>query len=681
MHGKTTLRYIIRLGLAFSLPVLIFIVSLFVPFRAYASGVVTDCSSEADLRAKLTGGGLVTFNCGLAPVTISLTTTDIAGSHLTITETTTIRGGGLITLQGNGSARILNVDNNTLILDGLTLSNGRALTSSPNDAGGALRIVNSSVVTIAESTLSNNQADFLGGAIFADNSKLNIRHSSLFDNQARFGGAIYIRTLSNPGSMAKATIINSAIISNTATDGDGGAIRTFDTELTIVNSTLSNNRALEVSGGLPGGDGGGISVSGSIGSSITLITNTTIYSNFASINGGGIQADSGSGNVKNTIVARNVATTTNVANCSSASLLSNGNNIDSGNGCNFSAGSDLPNTDPLLGPLANNGGNTFTHAPLPGSPAINTADNTACAAAPVSNVDQRGVLRPQGVTCDIGAVEATAGLSLSKSSFNQGGDPVQPGERITYTISITNIGTLTVTGGVISDSVPVHTSFVPGSIKLEPTGAGVEGVDPPTLVSGLTITANESVTVSYAVVLNTPLPNQTQIVNTASVTSNEVSLTQSSSVTDTVVSTPTLSIEKSSLDANGGLLTPGDTLTYTIIIRNNGTANATGGVISDSLPANTSFVPGSIVLKPLGAGPIGSAPPALASGLTITANQGLTLTYAVVVDSPLPDQTKIVNTASVTSNEVSLPQTSTVTDTVSSLEVYYLPVIHKNSVP
>ncbi|MBE7554346.1 MAG: DUF11 domain-containing protein [Anaerolineales bacterium] len=142
-----------------------------------------------------------------------------------------------------------------------------------------------------------------------------------------------------------------------------------------------------------------------------------------------------------------------------------------------------------------------------------------------------------------------------------------------------------------------------------------------------------------------------------------------------------MSIQKSSLDGNGGLLAPGDTLTYTIVVANNGTANATGGLISDPLPANTSFVPGSIVLNPSGAGLFGSNPPTLASDLTITAGQRITLTYGVKVNSPLPDQTKIVNTASVTSSEVGLVQSSTVTDTVTSQQNTYLPVIHKNSGP
>ncbi|MBE7554345.1 MAG: DUF11 domain-containing protein [Anaerolineales bacterium] len=615
MTTRTLSTYIIRLQAILSLLVLVFTVSLLTPMLAYADGEVTNCANDTDLHAKLAGGGVVTFNCASTPATILLTTADLPGSsYINITQTPTISGGGLITLQGNGGARIFNVDSSTLVLDGLTISNGQA-----NNYGGALQVVNAGVVTITASTLVNNQATNLGGAVAAANSELNIINSTLFNNRAGVGGAIYIAQSTGVG---KAAIINSTIYSNTASDGVGGGIRSYDARLTLANSTLSNNRALEDIGVEPGGNGGAIAVSGT-GSSITLITNTTIFSNFASINGGGIQADSGSGSgsIKNSVVAGNVATTTNVANCNSASIISNGNNIDSGNGCNFIASGDLPNTDPLLGPLANNGGTTLTHALLPGSPAVNAADNTACAADPIKNVDQRGVLRPQGAFCDIGAVEETSSLAIAKSSVNQGGEPIQPGERITYTISVTNTSSLTATDGVISDTLPANTSFVTDSITLSPLSAGTKGSTPPTLASNLTITAGQSITVTYAVTVNTPLPNQTQIVNTASVTSSEVSQAQTSTVTDTVTSVPALSIQKSSLDGNGGLLAPGDTLTYTIVVANNSsTANATGGLISDPLPVNTTFVPGSIVLNPSGAGTRFHTP-TLASNLTITAGQ------------------------------------------------------------
>jgi len=55
--------------------------------------------------------------------------------------------------------------------------------------------------------------------------------------------------------------------------------------------------------------------------------------------------------------------------------------------------------------LQNNGGPTQTMALGPGSAAIDAADDATCAADPVNNLDQRGVTRPQGLHCDIGAVE------------------------------------------------------------------------------------------------------------------------------------------------------------------------------------------------------------------------------------------------------------------------------------
>ncbi len=63
------------------------------------------------------------------------------------------------------------------------------------------------------------------------------------------------------------------------------------------------------------------------------------------------------------------------------------------------------NADPVLGPLQDNGGPTWTMALGPGSAAIDAADDAICAADPVNNLDQRGVTRPQGAHCDIGAYE------------------------------------------------------------------------------------------------------------------------------------------------------------------------------------------------------------------------------------------------------------------------------------
>ena len=82
-----------------------------------------------------------------------------------------------------------------------------------------------------------------------------------------------------------------------------------------------------------------------------------------------------------------------------AVLTSGGNNVFRDESC-IPVPSDTVGENPQLGPLENNGGPTQTQELLPGSPAIDAADEAACPAS-----DQRGVVRPQGTGCDVGAFE------------------------------------------------------------------------------------------------------------------------------------------------------------------------------------------------------------------------------------------------------------------------------------
>jgi hypothetical protein len=109
--------------------------------------------------------------------------------------------------------------------------------------------------------------------------------------------------------------------------------------------------------------------------------------------------------VKNTIVAGN-----SIVNCGDFGQLggvisSQGNNISSDDSCDFTKSTDKQNTNPLLGPLQDNGGPADTRALLPGSPAVDAANATAC-----PQHDRRGVVRKDGdkdgtVVCDIGSFE------------------------------------------------------------------------------------------------------------------------------------------------------------------------------------------------------------------------------------------------------------------------------------
>ena len=105
--------------------------------------------------------------------------------------------------------------------------------------------------------------------------------------------------------------------------------------------------------------------------------------------------------LKNTIVANNLP-----VDCAVTAITSNDHNLDSDGTCYLGQPHDLPNADPRLGPLQDNGGPTFTHALLFGSPAIDAGDDLVCPAT-----DQRGEPRPQDgdgdgtYACDIRAFE------------------------------------------------------------------------------------------------------------------------------------------------------------------------------------------------------------------------------------------------------------------------------------
>ena len=174
----------------------------------------------------------------------------------------------------------------------------------------------------------------------------------------------------------------------------GGGISNGGT-LEIHNSTLSGNR---VDGG-----GGGISNSGGA----TTITNSTLTDNFSihteAVGGGGLlNSDGGTLQIGNTIL-NSGSSDANFNN--SATVISLGYNLSSDNGGGFlTATGDQINTNPMLGPLQNNGGPTFTHALLTGSPAINAGDPNF---APPPLYDQRGpgYDRVVGGRIDIGSFE------------------------------------------------------------------------------------------------------------------------------------------------------------------------------------------------------------------------------------------------------------------------------------
>jgi hypothetical protein len=177
--------------------------------------------------------------------------------------------------------------------------------------------------------------------------------------------------------------------------------------LALIDSTLSGNQSSTSNPALDGGgaiDQWGTSPSATIVNS-TIVSNTAVTINVAR---SGIWLENGTLTIQNSIVAGN-SVTNNVKVESSAIFTSLGYNLtNSGVGTPFTATTDLANTNPLLGPLQNNGGASWTHALLPGSPAIDRIPFGVNGCGTSLTTDQRGQPRPGTFThlCDIGAYEA-----------------------------------------------------------------------------------------------------------------------------------------------------------------------------------------------------------------------------------------------------------------------------------
>jgi uncharacterized repeat protein (TIGR01451 family) len=425
--------------------------------------------------------------------TITLIAGASLAADLVIDKNVTVLGPGAanLTIDANQLGRAFNVTNSTVTLADITITHGNASSGggirndhsqltlnrcvfSHNSATSGAVIYNNAIdgishLTINDCVFSENQALASGGAImsqaFNGSATVSIANSTFHNNSASIGGAIH-------KIEGELKVQNSTFSGNSALTGDGagGAIANIEGPLSVVNSTLSGNSARS---------GGAIYNR----AATALVANSTFSGNTASVAGGGILNRTFDGIATLMIgdsILRAGAAGANIRN-ESGTIVSYGYNLSSDSGVegiggsgDLTAAGDQLNTDPLLGPLADNGGMTLTHLPSAGSPALDRGTSDLLVAFSITT-DQRGFARTVddplipnaalGDGTDIGAVEVggaapppvaadvAVSLGVDKNSVKQG-------ELLTYTITVSNFGPGNAADVVINNTLSSGATFV-----------------------------------------------------------------------------------------------------------------------------------------------------------------------------------------------------------------------------
>jgi hypothetical protein len=384
-----------------------------VPVMSVKSGINfnLDALTIADGFTNSTHEGAGLFNDG---GTVSIRNSIFTGN------TDLYGDGGGISNQGTMSITNSTITNNTAGVTGgglvsigtISVSNSAFTHNTAAGFGGGF--YNYGTANITRSVFSANVSKSDGGGLFNDSGTLNISYSIFSANAVPTGdyGGLYNRGTSNItnstfannsaynagglGNNGTEYITDSTINNNTASRAGGGFFNTGTVNIT--NSTIADNSA--------NFEGGGLYNLSSLAQ--VSITSSTFAGNLAPDGSGGGIENYGTVSIGGSIIANNPG-----GNCASSTPIGDqGYNLESSTDCGFTGTGDLQNSKPKFDStgLQQNGGPTMTMALQPDSPAVDhILPGTLCPAT-----DQRGVRRPQGSRCDIGAFEmrVTDGLRV-----------------------------------------------------------------------------------------------------------------------------------------------------------------------------------------------------------------------------------------------------------------------------
>ena len=383
----------------------------------------TNDSGPGSLRQALVDvndGDTIDFDQSLNGQKITLTS-----GQLNVDKDVTINGPGAnnLAVDGNGQSREFYVSPSKAVnISGLTIKNGSSgiynddgaltLTECTVSGNSGIGIANTAAqsaatMTVSNCTVSGNSGSGIGNGGYGDSATMTVTDSTISDNSGSgiSNGAAFL------GSSAVVTVINSTISGNSS-GGIRNSASNGPATVAITNSTVSGNSAVWGGGifNVEGGQGsfpvvvvsnstistnsadygGGIYNASATGSGATVMLSYSTISDNSAGQGGGVYNDDAGGStivdIGSTILKAGTLGE-NILN-SHGTVTSHGYNLSSDDGGGVLTGlGDQVNTDPMLGPLQDNGGPTFTHALLPRSPAINAGDPNF---TPPPFYDQRG---------------------------------------------------------------------------------------------------------------------------------------------------------------------------------------------------------------------------------------------------------------------------------------------------